>query len=211
MSAAPKYFMYFPGNYRWSAAFVNMLGTAPNGGVDMSELHQIGRMLEGKTGDDDEAWFGACASVADAVRGRANKFRDENHAVAASQFYLRACHYYQMGERFRTPKDTRALDAYRTSVECFHQFIALSGSTIEIVDVPFEGKMLPGYFVPCAEREIRQSAVRGVLRWPRRHQGDSIFARRARSCSPRHFRTGNGRSRHRRGDPLPRHAAAPRL
>ena len=39
MSKAPKYFMYFPGNYRWSAAFVNMLGTAPFGGVDMSELH----------------------------------------------------------------------------------------------------------------------------------------------------------------------------
>ena len=30
MSTAPKYFMYFPGNYRWSAAFVNMLGTAPS-------------------------------------------------------------------------------------------------------------------------------------------------------------------------------------
>ena len=57
MANAPKYFMYFPGNYRWSAAFVNMLGTAPFGGVDMSELHQIGRMLEGKSGDDDEAWF----------------------------------------------------------------------------------------------------------------------------------------------------------
>ena len=70
MASAPKYFMYFPGNYRWSAAFVNMLGTAPFGGVDMSELHQIGRMLEGKSGDDDEAWFAACVHVADVVRGR---------------------------------------------------------------------------------------------------------------------------------------------
>ena len=204
-SGPPKYFMYFPGNYRWSAAFVNMLGTAPCGGVDMSELHQIGRMLEGKSSDDDEAWFGACVHVADIVRGRADKFRaanypvaaapfggvdmselhqigrmlegksgddDEawfdactkvadtlrgraekfradNYPVAAAPFYLRACHYYQMGERFRTPKDRRALDAYRTAVECFHQFVALSGTKIEIVDVPFEGKKLPGYFVPA--------------------------------------------------------------
>ena len=43
----------------------------------------------------------------------------------------------------------RALDAYRTAVECFHQFVALSGTKIEIVDVPFEGKKLPGYFVPA--------------------------------------------------------------
>jgi dienelactone hydrolase len=149
MANAPKYFMYFPGNYRWSAAFVNMLGTAPFGGVDMSELHQIGRMLEGKSGDDDEAWFDACTKVADIVRGRAEKFRAENYPVAAAPFYLRACHYYQMGERFRTPKDQRALDAYRMAVECFHQFVALSGTKIEIVDVPFEGKKLPGYFVPA--------------------------------------------------------------
>ena len=149
MPTAPKYFMYFPGNYRWSAAFVNMLGTAPFGGVDMSELHQIGRMLEGKIGDDDEAWFDACTTVADIVRGRAEKFRAEDYPVAAAPFYLRACHYYQMGERFRTPKDQRALDVYRTAVECFHQFVALSGAKIEIVDVPFEGKKLPGYFVPA--------------------------------------------------------------
>ena len=127
MSSAPKYFMYFPGNYRWSAAFVNMLGTAPFGGADMSELHAIGRLLDGKSGDDDEAWFDACVKIADRVRDHAEKFRDGGHAVSASSFYLRACNYYQMGERFRTPKDARALDAYRAAVDCFHRFIALSG------------------------------------------------------------------------------------
>jgi dienelactone hydrolase len=149
MWSTPKYFMYFPGNYRWSAAFVNMLGTAPFGGADMSELHAIGRLLDGKSGDDDEAWFDACVKVADRVRGHGDDFRAGGHAIAASSFYLRACNYYQMGERFRTPKDARALDAYRTAVDCFHRFIALSGSAIEIVDVPFEGGALPGYFVPA--------------------------------------------------------------
>jgi hypothetical protein len=70
MSSAPKYFMYFPGNYRWSAAFVNMLSTALSGGADISELHRIGRMLDGKRGDDDNAWFEACVAVADTVRGQ---------------------------------------------------------------------------------------------------------------------------------------------
>jgi dienelactone hydrolase len=149
MANAPKYFMYFPGNYRWSAAFVNMLGTAPFGGADISELHAIGRLLDGKSGDDDAAWFDACVKVADRVRGHAESFRAGGHPASASSFYLRACHYYQMGERFRTPKDARALDAYRAAVDCFHHFIALSGSNIEIVDVPFEGSALPGYFVPA--------------------------------------------------------------
>ena len=141
----PKYFMYFPGNYRWSAAFVNMLGRTPYGGADISELHKIGRLLDGKGAEDDEAWFEACLRVADEVRGRAERFRASHHPVSAAAFYLRACHYYQMGERFRTPKDSKALDAYRTGVDCFHQFVALSDTKIEIVEVPFEGQSLPGY------------------------------------------------------------------
>jgi dipeptidyl aminopeptidase/acylaminoacyl peptidase len=151
MPTPPKYFMYFPGNYRWSAAFVNMLGTAAYGGVDISELHRIGRLLDGKSGDDDEAWFDACVKVADEVRAHGEKFRASGHAVSAAAFHLRACHYYQMAERFRTPKDERALAAYRTAIACFHQFVTLSGGTIEIVEVPFEGKTLPGYFLhPCS-------------------------------------------------------------
>ena len=144
MASAPKYFMYFPGNYRWSAAFVNMLGTAAFGGVDISELHHIGRLLEGKKADDDEAWFAACNAVANIVRGHAEQFRAERNPLAAASFHLRACHYFQMGERFRTPKDAHALEAYRKAVDSFHEFVNLSGSRIEIVDVPFEGNKLPG-------------------------------------------------------------------
>ena len=147
MPKTPKYFMYFPGNYRWSAAFVNMLGRGSYGGADISELHKIGRLLEGKDAEDDNAWFDACTTIADEVRAHAERFRASNHPVSAAAFYLRACHYYQMGERFRTPKDKKALDVYRTAVDCFHQFAGLTDVKIEIVEVPFEGTHLPGYFV----------------------------------------------------------------
>jgi dienelactone hydrolase len=147
MTAPPKYFMYFPGNYRWSSAFINMLGMAPYGGSDISEVHKIGRLLAGKAPDDDVAWFDACRRVADEVRGHAERFRAGAHPVSAAAFYARASHYYQMAERFRTPKDAAALDAYRQGVECFHQFAALADVRIELVEVPFEGGSLPGYFV----------------------------------------------------------------
>ena len=54
-----------------------------------------------------------------------------------------------MAERFRTPKDKKALDAFRKGVNCFHRFARLTDQPkIEIVEVPFEGrKKLPGYFV----------------------------------------------------------------
>ncbi len=76
--------------------------------------------------------------------------------ISAAAFNLRACHYYQMGERFRTPKDNRALDAYRTAVECFHRFVGLTDLRIEVVEVPFEGKHLPGYFVQAQNAEAER-------------------------------------------------------
>ena len=159
MPKTPKYFMYFPGNYRWSAAFVNMLSRGSYGGADISELHKIGRLLEGKAGDDDEAWFDACATVADEVRAHGERFRAAGHPVSAAAFHLRACHYYQMGERFRTPKDKKALDAYRIAVDCFHRFVELTDVKIEIVEVPFEGASLPGYFVHAQNANRRARRV----------------------------------------------------
>ena len=48
MAKDPSYFMYFPGNYRWSWASVNMIGSAAYGGADFGELHKIGRLLKDK-------------------------------------------------------------------------------------------------------------------------------------------------------------------
>ena len=146
MAKTPKYFMYYPENYRWSAAYVNMLGRGHYGGSDISELHKIGRLLEGHVGDD-AAWYDAFVKVADEVSGHADEFRASNHPVSAAPFYLRASHYYQMGERFRTPKDEQALATYQRSIDCFHSFVDQTDLNIEIVEIPFEGKSMPGYFV----------------------------------------------------------------
>jgi len=143
----PAYFMYFPGNYRWSAAFINMIGSATYGGAEIGELHKIGRMLKDKGPEDDAAWFDACVKVANGVSAHAERWDQQGHRFAAAHAYLRACNYYQMAERFRTPKDTIGLDVYRKGVECFHRHVALTDLKIEIVEVPYEGKSLPGYFV----------------------------------------------------------------
>jgi hypothetical protein len=147
MPKPDSYFMYFPGNYRWSAAFINMLGSAPYGGADIGELHRIGQLLKDKAPEDDDAWFDACAKVADRVRVHAEGFEASGHRYSAAHAYLRACNYYQMAERFRTPKDEKALAAFRTGVQCFHRHAKLTDVEIEIVEVPFGGASLPGYFV----------------------------------------------------------------
>ena len=112
----PPYFMYFPDNYRWSAAFINMLSAAPYGGSEIGELHKIGVKLKGKAGDDDEAWFNACSEVADGVCEYADRWAKEGNNHSAAHAYQRAANYYHMAERFRTPKDKKALDVYQRGI-----------------------------------------------------------------------------------------------
>ena len=151
----PPYFMYFPGNYRWSAAFINMMGSAPYGGSDIGELHKIGTLLKGKAPEDDEAWFDACVKVADGVRAHAEKFdKGGDTASPPPHAYLRACNYYQMAERFRTPKDKSALDAFKTGVDCFHRLVELTDVKIEIVEVPFADGKSARLLRARAEREV---------------------------------------------------------
>lgn len=141
------YFMYFPTDYRWSAAIVNMIGSGTYGNSDIGEIHQIGRLLQDKVGDDN-AWFEACRTVADRVLAHAEERAASGHNVTAAGFYRRACMLYQMAERFRTPKDEPALATFRKSVDCFKRYAALqTDMKIEPVEVPFENGSLPGYFV----------------------------------------------------------------
>jgi dipeptidyl aminopeptidase/acylaminoacyl peptidase len=149
--------MYFPGNYRWSSAFINMIGSAAYGGSEFAELHRIGTMLKDKGPEDDGAWLDACAKVADGVRAYAEQWEGAGHRHSAAHAYLRACNYYQMAERFRTPKDEKALAIYRTGVQCFHRFAKLTDVDIELVEVPFADGSLPGYFVKAQNARSRRT------------------------------------------------------
>jgi dipeptidyl aminopeptidase/acylaminoacyl peptidase len=123
------------------------MSSAPYGGSEISELHKIGVQLKDKDPEDDDAWFHACVNVADKVRAHAERFEASKHATSAAHAYLRACNYYQMAERFRTPKDEIALAAYKKGVDCFHRHVALTDVKIEIVEIPTAAGPIPGYFV----------------------------------------------------------------
>ena len=142
-----EWFTYFPDDYRWSAAIGGMLGTSVVGASDMGEIDRTARKLSNKLGDD-EAWFFAWKGLGDELKARAESSEEKGHNITAALFYLRASCYYQWGERFRTAKDEQALSVFKQSIECFHRHAKLSlRPHIDIVEVPYEGKHLPGYFV----------------------------------------------------------------
>ncbi len=152
-----NWFAYFPEDYRWSAAMVDVIGCAGMGGSDIGEVDRLGRRIRGRVGDDD-AWFAEWSRLGDEVRAIAEKAEKEGNGYTAASFYLRACCYYQVGERFRTPKDDAALSIYRTSLDCFRRYTTLTDRpNIEPVEVPYEGGGLPGYFVHAENTDLKQA------------------------------------------------------
>ncbi|OGA48111.1 MAG: hypothetical protein A3F74_00290 [Betaproteobacteria bacterium RIFCSPLOWO2_12_FULL_62_58] len=143
----PAHFMYFPTHYRWSAEMLAILGTAPYGGADISEVHRVGRELRDRVGDD-EAWFRAWAAGGDRLRERASAAEAAGHRLTAASTYLRACSQYQHAEHFRHPKDDAALAVFQRSLGCFGRFMALTDRPrIEKVDVRYRHGLLPAYFI----------------------------------------------------------------
>ena len=117
----PPHFVYFPGNYRWSAGFINMLSPAAPGRRRRERSRPDSRCSAGKQAPvDDDGWFEACAQVADGVRRYAEKFEQGGHRYAAAHAYLRACNYYQTGELSHARKTTtaRSLSTHTRVIAC---------------------------------------------------------------------------------------------
>ncbi|MEK6709696.1 MAG: alpha/beta fold hydrolase, partial [Nitrospinota bacterium] len=110
---------------------------------------------------DDKAWLAEGARMGDRMRGLGMKAERAGNRLTAAAFHKRACMYYQIGERFPTPKDKRALEAYKKSLDCFRRFARLTdGPKIERAEIPFErGKKLPALFVHAQNTRQRRPPV----------------------------------------------------
>lgn len=140
-------FLYFPNDYRWSMGLLLCLGAAPWGGAEINEVHRVGTALKDKVGDDD-AWFDEWTKMGERVEARGREAAARGKTVTAASCLMRACRYYQTGERFLHPKTERGADVYRRSVQAFKDAAAMMDRPrIEFVEVPYDGRSLPAMLV----------------------------------------------------------------
>ncbi len=154
------WFAYFPDDYRWSAGVSIAYSTSYWGAATMGEIDKVCRQLAGREGDDD-AWFAEWVKEADRMRALGMAAARKKNDLSAAALFKRACFYYQLAERFRTPKDKAAKAAYRKSLDSFRRFAALTDSPrIEHVEIPFEGKKtLPGILAHARNTRKRKPPV----------------------------------------------------
>ncbi|MGK0619454.1 alpha/beta hydrolase family protein [Meiothermus cerbereus] len=96
---------------------------------------------------DPESWYAAWTEVAGRVENLATQALGKGHAVSARETYLRAFTYHQMAAIFLRPSDPRLRETWQKAQRCFRQAAVQFSPPIEPIQIPFEGKSLPGYFL----------------------------------------------------------------
>jgi pimeloyl-ACP methyl ester carboxylesterase len=133
-------------NPMWEAFGNRALVLAIDRGADFGEcVTTVGRV--GAGGVDD--WYREWVATADRIAAIGDASAAAGHRVSAREAYYRACNYYRSAyfPLYGAPTDPRLVEAFDKETAVFLKGAALSDIPIEAVEIPFEGKTLPAYFV----------------------------------------------------------------
>ncbi|MEV0275139.1 alpha/beta fold hydrolase [Streptomyces sp. NPDC050610] len=137
--------VFFPENSQFWFETLRVFGHSAYGGGDFGEAAVVAERI---TPGDYDSWHDEWFAMGERVAEVARKAKDGGHRVSARDAFLRASNYYRSAEFFLhgNPDDPRILRAYDASVACFREAAALFTPPIELVEIPYEDTVLPGYF-----------------------------------------------------------------
>lgn len=95
---------------------------------------------------DGESWINEWRDLAARMELMGDESLAKRHVVSARECFLRASNYYRTAEYGTSPSNPRFEEIWTRSVQSFNKAAALFSPPIQVVDVCFENKILPGYF-----------------------------------------------------------------
>lgn len=145
--------MYYKGvfekNEDMDYLFQWILGSEANYGSSTGEMFYAASQI---TDGDLTSWRKVFGEMAGRVEARARASLAKGHRVSAREGFLRASNYYRavavQGENFVVDEYMEALTRSRS---VFHEACPLFDPPIEPIEIPYEGKSLPGYFWKAAD------------------------------------------------------------
>lgn len=136
---------FFPGNIRWNAATIRVIGKAYQGGSEFHECWKAISKLKEASGDDQ--WYAEWMRLAGDVETWGETALRSGHKATAMKAFLRSSTYY-FTARSIFSADPRILEAHKRSVACFQRAGEFFTPPLERVSVPFESMKMGGYFFP---------------------------------------------------------------
>lgn len=149
-------FRFWPGNFDWSWNLLRPIAAGIYGGGEFNECFRAAERIKV---NDKESWHREWHLLAEHVYGLARAAEERGHVTSAHDHYLRACTYYRWAEAFLDHADPRRLPTYDRCVESFQRAGRWFSRPLEAVEIPYEGKSLPGYFYPGQGRPDKKVAA----------------------------------------------------
>ncbi len=118
--------------------------THPYGGAEFGECFYA---AENTKDGDPESWVNEWTGVATRVEDRGEETLANGNNFSARENFLRASNYYRAAEFYAPWETPQHQELWEKSRSCFRRAAPLFDPPIEILEIPFEGKMLPGYFL----------------------------------------------------------------
>jgi alpha-beta hydrolase superfamily lysophospholipase len=127
------------------AQTLRAVAAAQYGGADIGECLATARRVRGT---DLDGWHDEWRRTADAVTALAEDAEAAGRRETARRAHLRACTYYRTAGvmLMGAPIDPRLVETYALQRTAFRRAAALMEHPPEILEIPFEGGALPGYF-----------------------------------------------------------------
>lgn len=122
-----------------------LTGMSTHGGCQIGEAFYVASQIED---GNIESWIREWGAMSKRVLKRADTSLQYGHTVSAREAYLRAYYYSRGPLAFISPLDEpeRYMQVYEEAQAIFRKAIDLFNTPVDIVEVPFQGEMMPGYF-----------------------------------------------------------------
>ena len=140
------------------AQALRALGAAPYGGADAGEVLTAASAVRGT---DLDSWYANWASLASHMVTMAERERAAGRLVSARSAFFRAATYERTAGLMLlgAPLDPRLSSSIERQTDSFRRGAALLDLPPDIVEIPYEGTTLPGYFFRCSEDDAPRPTV----------------------------------------------------
>jgi dienelactone hydrolase len=140
------------------AQLLRAIGAALYGGADIGECLAAAAQVKGT---DFDSWYAAWTQLGEQVRELARVEEAAGHRASARAAYLRASTYYRTAGTmlYAVPADPRQAASNIAQTEMFRRACELMDTPAEVVEIPFEGSSLPGYFFRPGRESGRRATV----------------------------------------------------
>jgi pimeloyl-ACP methyl ester carboxylesterase len=141
------------------AQLLRVLGSAAYGGADIGECLEAARQVRE---DDLSSWYDAWHALGERLDALARAEETAGHTETARLAYLRACSYHRTAGVMLLghPLDPRLVETHHAQKAAFQAATGLMSPPVEVVEVPFDGTGLPGYFLrPAATKGARATVI----------------------------------------------------